>query len=85
MTIVAAHVVRNDLPEHPLRTLGFLSIGCAPCTRAVEPGEPERAGRWVDADQTECGLHADPQARAAQFEPLRGLAVGPGDVTETSP
>lgn len=69
---VAAYVARHDLPEHPLRPLGFLSIGCAPCTRAVEPGEPARAGRWADSDKTECGLHDDPQARAAQFDPPRG-------------
>jgi 3'-phosphoadenosine 5'-phosphosulfate sulfotransferase (PAPS reductase)/FAD synthetase len=42
-----------------LHDRGFLSIGCAPCTRAVAPGEPERAGRWwwEDEQKKECGLH----------------------------
>ena len=60
---VAAYVARHDLPEHPLRPEGYLSIGCAPCTRPVSPGEPARAGRWADTDKTECGLHDDPVAR----------------------
>jgi phosphoadenosine phosphosulfate reductase len=61
---VAAYVARHDLPEHPLRPDGYLSIGCAPCTRPVSPGEPARAGRWADTDKTECGLHDDPVARS---------------------
>ncbi len=49
----------NGVPVNPLHARGFLSIGCAPCTRAVRPGEPERAGRWWWEDDTkkECGLH----------------------------
>jgi len=44
---------------HPLHRRGYPSIGCAPCTRAVKPGEPARAGRWWWEDPTlkECGLH----------------------------
>lgn len=42
---------------NPLRQLGYTSIGCAPCTRAVAPGEDARAGRWSGLDKTECGLH----------------------------
>lgn len=42
---------------NPLRRLGFASIGCAPCTRAVAPGEDARAGRWSGTDKVECGLH----------------------------
>jgi phosphoadenosine phosphosulfate reductase len=51
----------HDVPVNPLHAKGFLSIGCAPCTRAVQPGEPERAGRWwwEDEMQKECGLHVD--------------------------
>ncbi len=47
------------IPTNPLHQKGFLSIGCAPCTRAVRPGEPERAGRWwwEDESKKECGLH----------------------------
>lgn len=54
---VAAYRARHDLPEHPLKARGYLSVGCAPCTRAVAPGEDARAGRWADSDKTECGIH----------------------------
>jgi phosphoadenosine phosphosulfate reductase len=49
----------HALPIHPLQHQGYLSIGCAPCTRAVAPGEHERAGRWwwEQPDSRECGLH----------------------------
>jgi phosphoadenosine phosphosulfate reductase len=50
----------NRVPVNPLHDQGFASIGCAPCTRAIVPGEPERAGRWwwEQNDNKECGLHA---------------------------
>jgi len=50
---------KNGIPVSDLHARGFASIGCAPCTRAVSPGEPERAGRWwwEQKDKTECGLH----------------------------
>jgi phosphoadenosine phosphosulfate reductase len=49
----------HQVPTNPLHQKGFLSIGCAPCTRTVRPGEPERAGRWwwEDESKKECGLH----------------------------
>jgi len=49
----------HEVPVNALHQRGFLSIGCAPCTRAVRPGEPERAGRWwwEDGSKKECGLH----------------------------
>lgn len=47
----------RGLPEHPLVKHGFLSIGCAPCTSRVKPGEDARAGRWRGQDKTECGIH----------------------------
>jgi phosphoadenosine phosphosulfate reductase len=52
------------LPYNPLHDKGYPSIGCAPCTRAVEPGQDERAGRWwwEHPDSRECGLQ--PRARA---------------------
>lgn len=53
----AAYFAAHDLPEHPLRAQGYLSVGCAPCTRAVRPGEDARSGRWADSDKTECGIH----------------------------
>ncbi|WP_321390029.1 phosphoadenylyl-sulfate reductase [Emcibacter sp.] len=45
------------LPEHPLVSQGFPSIGCMPCTHRVEAGEDRRAGRWAGQDKTECGIH----------------------------
>ncbi len=48
-----------EIPVNPLHDKGFVSIGCAPCTRAIRPGEDFRAGRWwwEDANKKECGLH----------------------------
>ena len=56
---VHAFAVANKVPINPLHAKGFVSIGCAPCTRAVAAGEPERAGRWwwEEDDKKECGLH----------------------------
>ena len=56
---VLAFVSDNDVPINPLHARGFASIGCAPCTRAIAPGEPERAGRWwwEEESKKECGLH----------------------------
>lgn len=53
-------VKENNIPYNPLHDKGFPSIGCAPCTRAVQPGEDFRAGRWwwEDKSKKECGLHA---------------------------
>jgi len=47
----------HDLPVHPLVAQGYPSIGCAPCTSVVKPGEDPRAGRWRGWDKTECGIH----------------------------
>ncbi len=62
---VAAFVAGEGIPANPLHARGFLSIGCAPCTRALHPGEPERAGRWWWEAETgkECGLHVTPDGR----------------------
>ena len=56
---VKAYIDRNNVPYNPLHDKGFVSIGCAPCTRAIRPGEDFRAGRWWWEDNTkkECGLH----------------------------
>jgi phosphoadenosine phosphosulfate reductase len=51
-----AYLRRNHLPHNPLYDLGYASIGCAPCTRARFPGEPERAGRWAGLSKWECGI-----------------------------
>jgi len=59
---VWAYVREQGLPYNALHDQGYPSIGCAPCTRAVAPGEDVRAGRWwwESADQKECGLHVSP-------------------------
>jgi phosphoadenosine phosphosulfate reductase len=54
---VDQYAEQHGLRVNPLRELGFASIGCAPCTRAVAPGEDSRAGRWSGFAKTECGLH----------------------------
>jgi phosphoadenosine phosphosulfate reductase len=55
---IALYSADHGLPEHPLVSQGYLSIGCAPTTRPVAPGEDPRAGRWAGTGKTECGLHA---------------------------
>ena len=55
---VWAFVVTNKVPYNPLHDQGYPSIGCWPCTRAVRPGDDERAGRWAGQAKTECGLHS---------------------------
>lgn len=50
-------IAKQDIPYNPLHDQGYTSIGCWPCTRAVLPGEDERAGRWSGFAKTECGLH----------------------------
>lgn len=52
-----AYMQEHGIPEHPLVARRYLSIGCAPCTRPVEEGEDERAGRWAGKGKTECGIH----------------------------
>ena len=54
---IAAHMEQHDLPRHPLVARGYRSIGCAPCTEPVAPGEDARAGRWRGRDKVECGIH----------------------------
>jgi phosphoadenosine phosphosulfate reductase len=54
-----AYFVAHDLPRHPLEAQGYLSIGCAPCTSIVKPGEDPRAGRWRGWDKVECGIHGE--------------------------
>ncbi|MHB2267752.1 phosphoadenylyl-sulfate reductase [Aliihoeflea sp. PC F10.4] len=65
---IEAYARAHDVPLNPLHARGYPSIGCEPCTRAIKPGEPERAGRWWwEQDQTrECGLHV----KAAASSPI---------------
>lgn len=56
---IDAYIADHDVPVHPLYAAGYGSIGCAPCTRALQPGESERAGRWwwEQDGKKECGIH----------------------------
>jgi phosphoadenosine phosphosulfate reductase len=56
----------HGVPYNPLHDRGYPSIGCAPCTRAIEPGEDIRAGRWwwEEEEHKECGLHRRPGTAA---------------------
>ena len=54
---VWSFVMKHAVPYNPLHDQGYPSIGCWPCTRAVAPGEEERAGRWAGRVKKECGLH----------------------------
>ncbi|HVY58913.1 MAG TPA: phosphoadenylyl-sulfate reductase [Xanthobacteraceae bacterium] len=76
---VLAFARQHDVPINPLHARGFLSIGCAPCTRAVRPGEPERAGRWWwEAEgQKECGLHLDSEGRLVRKRQSDGQGAAP--------
>ena len=65
----------HSVPVHPLYARGFPSIGCAPCTRAIEPGESERAGRWwwEQGGPRECGIHFAPDGS------VQRIATAPKD------
>jgi len=54
------YILENDVPYNSLHDRGFVSIGCEPCTRAINPGQHEREGRWwwEEATRKECGLHS---------------------------
>ena len=51
-------IIKENVPYNPLHDQGYVSIGCAPCTRPILLGEDERAGRWSGTAKTECGLHS---------------------------
>ena len=65
---VVTYAKANHVPLNTLHERGFVSIGCAPCTRAIKPGEPERAGRWwwESEDKKECGLHVSADGRVSR-------------------
>jgi phosphoadenosine phosphosulfate reductase len=54
---VDAYVAEHGILVNPLLMDGYTSVGCAPCTRRVAPGEDARAGRWAGSTKTECGIH----------------------------
>lgn len=57
-----SYFAQHGLPAHPLVAQGYPSIGCAPCTSKVAPGEDPRSGRWKGWDKTECGIHSPTDA-----------------------
>lgn len=66
---VDAYLAAHAVPVHPLYAQGYRSIGCAPCTRAVQPGEEIRSGRWwwEHGVDTECGIHRRPRIAATEL------------------
>ena len=62
---VWTYIREHNVPYNALHDRGYPSIGCAPCTRAIQPGEDQRAGRWwwEHPDTKECGLHVAPQLK----------------------
>jgi phosphoadenosine phosphosulfate reductase len=72
---VWAYIRARKLPFNSLHEKGYPSIGCAPCTRAIMPGEDHRAGRWwwEQPEQRECGLH--PKAHATPRIATSGVAA----------
>ena len=56
---VQAYIAVNEIPYNTLHDAGYPSIGCVPCTRPVQAGEDERAGRWTGSDKLECGIHVN--------------------------
>ncbi|WP_375570162.1 phosphoadenylyl-sulfate reductase [Ahrensia marina] len=67
-----ALIAESDVPTNPLHARGYPSIGCEPCTRAIKPGEPERAGRWwwEQESSQECGLHPDAPPTSNTTQPI---------------
>ena len=62
---IADYKTEHQLPEHPLTSKGYRSIGCEPCTSVVQVGEDSRAGRWRGHTKLECGLHNRPNIIAS--------------------
>jgi phosphoadenosine phosphosulfate reductase len=58
---IEAELARRALPRHRLSLMGYPSIGCATCTRAVAAGDDPRSGRWAGTGKTECGIHRVPE------------------------
>jgi phosphoadenosine phosphosulfate reductase len=73
---VWSYLLDHGVPTNPLHARGYPSIGCAPCTRAIEPGQDVRAGRWwwEHPEQRECGLHRRPLDVAVRVAPAGASA-----------
>lgn len=75
---IAAYMASHDLPRHPLVDQGYPSIGCAPCTSRVAPGEDPRSGRWKGWDKVECGIHVPGSAGSIGAGSETGGELPPG-------
>jgi len=75
---VEEYIRAHDVPVHPLYARGYKSIGCAPCTRPVMPGEGDRAGRWwwEQEARKECGIHFAPDGSVERAGPRRDMHKG---------
>lgn len=76
---VWAYLEEHDVPVHPLYSQGYTSFGCAPCTRPIQPGEDDRAGRWwwEKGAPKECGIHCPIETGAFEHEAEEILAGSP--------
>jgi thioredoxin-dependent adenylylsulfate APS reductase len=83
---VWAYLHQHGVPYNELHDKGYPSIGCAPCTRAIAEGEPERAGRWWWENGTpkECGLHFDPATGRLQRRQVPPALADPGTLMPNS-
>lgn len=71
---LAGYMRRHDLRSNPLVDYGYLSIGCFPCTLAVQPGDDAREGRWAGQAKTECGIHLTGLEKSLTDSSLRDAA-----------
>jgi phosphoadenosine phosphosulfate reductase len=70
------YILANDVPYNPLMDQGYPSLGCVPCTQAVQDDGDERSGRWAGQGKTECGIHLPLTVEPAVDEPTRSVAAG---------
>ena len=70
------YILANDMPYNPLMDRGYPSIGCWPCTKAVEEGGDERSGRWAGQGKAECGIHLPLSVEPASSDEGRSVAAG---------
>ncbi len=71
---IEAYRVVNELPEHPLASRGYFSVGCVPCTNLAGSADDPRAGRWAGRAKTECGIHFTRNGRPVRVIDLNRIA-----------